>query len=101
VAKAQPSSVKLPDLPAALRTCLLKRSCQTEASKAKASGQPVPECTTADGIVIAYVQNEREKLACAATMVKWYREQQTIQASAEKQGHPKTGKPPAKGPTWP
>lgn len=98
------SGVKLPDMPAELRTCLLKQACQEEASKAKASSQPAPQCTTADGILLAYVQSEREKRACSLSMMKWYREQQRIQESAsglvKDGGHPRSGKA-AKTASWP
>lgn len=97
------SAAKLPDMPAELRTCLLKQACQEEAQKAKAASKPAPQCTTADGIVLAYVQSDREKRACAGSMIKWYREQQRIQESASNMkkddGHPRSTKP--KSAQWP
>ena len=94
------SGVKLPDMPAELRTCLMKQACQDEAKKAKASRADPPQCQTADGILLAYVQSEREKRSCSQAMFKWYREQQKIQESASGMvKHPRSGTP--RTPSWP
>lgn len=96
------SGPRLPDLPVNLRTCLLKQSCQIDATKAKASGQPVPDCTTADGIVIAYVQGEREKRSCTDAMLSWWKAQQKIQADAATASkHPRSLSSTTKQAGWP
>jgi hypothetical protein len=95
------SGVKLPDMPAELRTCLMKQACQDEAQKAKASRAEPPQCQTADGILLAYVQSEREKRSCSQAMFKWYREQQRIQESASGMvKHPRSVSTP-RTPSWP
>lgn len=104
LAQTSAKGALLPDLPAELRTCLLKQACQEEAAKAKMASRPAPECTTADGIVLAYVQSEREKRMCAQSMIKWYRQQQKIQEASmnmqKEGGHPRTTRPAEKA-TWP
>lgn len=92
VAASSPSGApKLPNLPAEINTCLMKRACQEEAATAKATGKPKPECTTADGIVIAYVQSEKEKQACTLRLAQWWRKQQKIQEDAASSSkHPRS-----------
>lgn len=90
---ASPSGPKLPDLPATIKTCLLKQACVKD-------GVAKGECKTADGIVIEHVQSEKEKQSCARSMIDWYRKQQVIQANAEKDRHPASGKA-AKKADWP
>ena len=54
---------------------------------------------TADGIVIAYVQTEREKLACAGRLMGWWKQQQKIQQdAADAAKHPRSTAPKA---GWP
>ena len=90
---ANPSGPKLPDLPANIKTCLLKQACVKD-------GVAKGECKTADGIVIEHVQNEKEKQTCARATIEWYRKQQVIQAAADKDRHPASGKA-AKKADWP
>lgn len=97
------SGNRLPDLPASIKTCLMKEACRQDAAKAKASKQPAPQCTTADGIVLAYMQTDEEKRKCTGELARWWKEQQKIQDAAsgmKKDAHPRSGKQ-AKVPDWP
>ena len=95
----------LPDIPAGIRTCLMKQACQMKAEDAKKVGRPAPDCVTADGILLAYVQTDAEKRSCSRSLFVWWRKQQQINAEKDRAadaaaaGHPKVSKPAKAG--WP
>ncbi len=84
----------------------MKQACQMKAEDAKKVGKPVPDCVTADGILLAYVQTDAEKRSCSRSLFTWWKKQQQINAEKDKAadaaaaaGHPKLSKPAKAG--WP
>lgn len=86
------SGRRLPDLPADIKTCLLKESCRQDAEAAKKAKKPEPICKTADDIVIAYMQSEKEKISCTMALGRWWKKQREIEDAAS--GMVKDGKHP-------
>lgn len=91
-----------PDIPKDIQDCLDKAACTD------AKGVPKPDCKTADGIVVAHVQTEKERQACKLSLLKWWQKQQALErkeaetASVSGNRHPQSGKPAAAGEAkWP
>jgi hypothetical protein len=75
----------------------MKEACRMEAETAKKASKPAPVCKTADDIVIAYEQTNREKIACTRALGRWWKKQQEAEAIADglvpDGKHPRSGRP--------